>query len=290
MARLDRANIARYWWDKQVPGLSLLHADFTSHEYAPHTHDAFVVAVTELGSAKVRSRGVVETICPSTLFVSNPAEPQSSWMDDSRRWRYRSIYLTQRTIDAVTSELGLATVPYFTRNMFHDRDLIDGFDRLHRTLEAGHDGIRAYELLIGVFAELFHRHGSGASRMESPPRDRTITRRVIDLMRARYSDDLRLDELATAVGLTSFQLIGLFKRTIGLTPHAYLINVRLNTACRYLRRGHPLAQSALAAGFCDQSALTKHFKRWYGITPLQFVAAARGSASPSAAISANTVK
>jgi AraC-like DNA-binding protein len=30
----------------------------------------------------------------------------------------------------------------------------------------------------------------------------------------------------------------------------------------------------LAAGFCDQSALTKHFKRWYGITPLQFAQAA----------------
>ena len=73
--------------------------------------------------------------------------------------------------------------------------------------------------------------------------------------------------------MTSFQLIGMFKRTVGLTPHAYLIHIRLNMACRGLRRGNPLAQAALEAGFYDQSALTKHFKRWYGITPLQFVEA-----------------
>ena len=35
----------------------------------------------------------------------------------------------------------------------------------------------------------------------------------------------------------------------------------------------PAAQAALEAGVYDQSALTKDFKRWYGITPLQFVEA-----------------
>ncbi|HUN47112.1 MAG TPA: AraC family transcriptional regulator, partial [Stellaceae bacterium] len=101
--------------------------------------------------------------------------------------------------------------------------------------------------------------------------------KIIEVMRARHSDSLRLDELAAIAGLTSFQLLGLFKRAVGLTPHAYLIKVRLAVACRYLRRGYPLAQSALAAGFCDQSALNKHFKRWYAITPSQFAEAARSA-------------
>jgi len=50
-----------------------------------------------------------------------------------------------------------------------------------------------------------------------------------------------------------------------------------NAACRHIARGHSLAESALAAGFCDQSALTKHFKRCYGMTPLQFAKAVRAS-------------
>jgi len=45
------------------------------------------------------------------------------------------------------------------------------------------------------------------------------------------------------------QLIGLFKRTTGLTPHAYLTQIRLGIACRHLRRGLPIAEVAAVAGF-----------------------------------------
>ena len=93
-------------------------------------------------------------------------------------------------------------------------------------------------------------------------------------MYAEYASDLHLEDLATGVGLTTFQLIGLFKRTVGLTPHAYLTQIRLGMACRRLRRSPALAEAATAVGFYDQSALTKHFKRCYGITPLQFARAA----------------
>jgi AraC-like DNA-binding protein len=69
-------------------------------------------------------------------------------------------------------------------------------------------------------------------------------------------------------------LIGLFRRSTGLTPHTYLTQIRLATACRLLRHGMALAEAATAVGFYDQSALTKHFKRCYAITPLQFQRAA----------------
>jgi AraC-like DNA-binding protein len=97
---------------------------------------------------------------------------------------------------------------------------------------------------------------------------------VQKMMQDRYGEQLTLEEIGRLVGLTPFQLIGLFKRTIGLTPHAYLTQVRLKAAIREMRRGAGIAQAALAAGFYDQSALTNHFKRAYGITPLQWVRAA----------------
>ena len=86
--------------------------------------------------------------------------------------------------------------------------------------------------------------------------------------------ELHLEELAAAVGLTTFQLIGLFKRTTGLTPHAYLTQIRLGMACRRLRHSQAIAEIATEVGFYDQSALSRHFKRCYGITPLQFARAA----------------
>ena len=276
MARADPLNRSRYWWDRRVPGLSLLAADFTTHEYPPHSHEAFVVAVTEIGGSVIKSRGRIEEAHASTLFVFNPAEPHAGWMGRSERWRYRSFYLTRSAIDHVAHALGVERLPYFIGNRFADQDLIQGFLGLHHALEHGSDPLLDGELLTGSFGRLFQRHGSGGDRIARGPREEGRLRVATELMQARHAESLRLDELAHAAGLTEFQLIGLFKRTTGLTPHSYLTQIRLNAACRRLRQGQPIAETALASGFYDQSALTKHFKRCYGITPLQFAQAASG--------------
>jgi AraC-like DNA-binding protein len=277
VARTDPRNSTRYWWDRHLSGLSLLCADFTTHEYPPHTHDALVVAVTEHGGSVIRSRGQVEEAHPATLFVFNPVEPHAGWMGWSERWQYRSLYLTQTALERLAEDLGIANVPYFTRNLFGDPDLIAAFLAMHRALEAGRDVFEERELLVASFGTLFQRHGSGQTRLKMGLRDRTLVGKVMARVRADYASDLRLETLAAEAGLSTFQLIGLFKRTIGLTPHACLTQVRLGAACRRLRQSSIPADVATAVGFYDQSALNKHFKRCYGITPLQFSRAAQAA-------------
>ncbi|WOH66850.1 AraC family ligand binding domain-containing protein [Bradyrhizobium sp. BWA-3-5] len=117
MARRDTGNRTIYWQSQRIPGLSLLRADLAAHEFAPHTHDAFVIAVTEAGGAEISSRGTTEQVGAATLFVSNPEERQSARMDRDQRWLYRAFYLTHPAIDAVGSRLGMQFAPYFMRNM-----------------------------------------------------------------------------------------------------------------------------------------------------------------------------
>jgi AraC-like DNA-binding protein len=257
-----------------LTGLSLMRADFTTHEYPPHTHEALVIAVTEEGGSVIRSRGRLEDAQASTLFVFNPAEPHAGWMGRSDHWKYRSLYLMQAALDGLGEGLGIERVPYFTCNAFRDADLIGGFLALHRAIERECDAFLERELLIATFGQLFRRHGSGGGRIELISRDQVLFGRVKERLRSDYARDLHLDDLARDVGVTIFQLIGLFKRTTGLTPHAYLTQVRLGAACRRLRQCRPIAEVAADVGFYDQSALTRHFKRCYGITPLQFARAA----------------
>ncbi|WP_186419675.1 AraC family transcriptional regulator [Bosea sp. CS1GBMeth4] len=275
MSRVDPHNTARYWNAAGMNGVSCLHADFTTHDYAPHQHDAFVVAVTESGGSEFKSRGRSDEAHESVLLVFNPAEPHSGRMGRSRRWRYRSIYLTQPAIDQVTADLGIARPAYFMRNVVADADLIAAFARLHRSLDDGRDPLEQRELLAASFGQLFRRHGDGARSVPVAPRDAAALSRVTRLMASRQAESgLTLDEMGLWVGMTSFQLIGLFKRGVGLTPHAYLTQLRLKAAIRELRAGAAIADAALASGFYDQSALTRHFKRSFGITPLQYQRAA----------------
>jgi AraC-like DNA-binding protein len=279
LARVDRHNTTRYWNAPGVDGLSCLHADFTTHDYAPHQHDAFVVAVTESGGSEFRSRGRSDEARESVLLVFNPAEPHSGRMGWSKNWRYRSLYLTQPAIDAVTADLGVARPAYFMRNVLGDADLIAAFARLHRSLDAGHDPLEERELLVASFGQLFARHGDGARAIPTAPRDEAALSRVAKRMATQHAQSgLSLNEMGLWVDMTPFQLIHLFKRTLGLTPHAYLTQLRLKAAIRQLKAGAPIADAALASGFYDQSALTRHFKRSFGITPLQYQRAGSASA------------
>jgi len=44
------------------------------------------------------------------------------------------MYLTQSALDRVADGLGIESVPYFTRNLFGDPDLIQGFLTMHRAI------------------------------------------------------------------------------------------------------------------------------------------------------------
>ncbi|MDM0025303.1 AraC family transcriptional regulator [Variovorax saccharolyticus] len=274
MARSDPRNSSRYWHAPGLPGMDLLQADFTSHDYAPHVHDSLVVAVTETGGSEFRSRGRTDLARPQALLVFNPSEPHSGRMGGSDRWRYRSFYLAEPAIQGVLKAVGIDQPGYFTSNAVPDQDLVARFLALHHALDSeAPDELLHRELLVRSFGDLLRRHGQAARRMPKVPGDTAALAPALELMRDCYADSLTLEQLGAAAGLTPFQLIVAFKRTLGLTPHAYLTQLRLRGALRHLRSGQPVADAALASGFYDQSALNKHFKRTFGMTPLQYVQA-----------------
>jgi AraC family transcriptional regulator len=74
------------------------------------------------------------------------------------------------------------------------------------------------------------------------------------------------------VHLSPFHLARLFKQRLGVSPHRYLVQVRVDNARWLLSAGsgaRSLAEIASAVGFADQSHLTRHFKRVTGMTPSQ---------------------
>src|SRR6185369_6690010 len=80
-----------------------------------------------------------------------------------------------------------------------------------------------------------------------------------------------------------FRALRMFKLRYGLPPHTYQRSVRLALAQRALREGQQPAQVAAEYGFFDQSHLTRHFKRFLGVTPAQYArVGARSRASAAA--------
>jgi AraC-like DNA-binding protein len=194
-------------------------------------------------------------------------------MSRSARWRYRSFYLMRSALDDVAAALEVARFPSLRSGVVHRPDMVHRFLRLHRALEVEADELLQRELLVGAFGQLVAERAAADRPASLRASDQVVLRRAVALMRERHADHLTLPVLAAAAGMTQFQLIGLFRAGTGMTPHGYLTQVRLGVACHHLRRSLSIAEAALASGFYDQSALTRHFKRAYGMTPLQYVRA-----------------
>lgn len=82
-----------------------------------------------------------------------------------------------------------------------------------------------------------------------------------------------LSELAALSGLSRFQTVRQFARLTGLTPHAYVIQRRLDAARRLIRNGSQLADAAIEAGFSDQSHMHRIFVARHGFTPGTYASA-----------------
>ena len=102
-------------------------------------------------------------------------------------------------------------------------------------------------------------------------------RRARSMLEALYAENVSLSDVAHEVGLSPFHFLRVFQDEVGLTPHRYLTQVRIERARARLSAGASLAETALDCGFVDQSHLNRQFKRILGFTPGTFLRACRGS-------------
>jgi AraC-like DNA-binding protein len=166
-----------------------------------------------------------------------------------------------------------------------DRPLRDRIDSLHHVLAAPGDELEA-ESRLAFIRERLRGH---LARRGSPVADRTATHRTSSRRSAthrrssrRTADRLRaLLDAHTTTGITlrdaaarfdvhPTHLVRSFTAAFGLPPHAYLTGRRIDIARRLLLDGQPPAQVATAAGFYDQAHLSRHFRRFVGISPARY--------------------
>ena len=96
-------------------------------------------------------------------------------------------------------------------------------------------------------------------------------RRVREYVEVHLGESIDLAMLATAAGLSVHHFARQFKQSIGVAPHHYLTQKRVERAQEMLAQTDlSLSEVAYAAGFSDQSHLARHFRHMLGTTPREF--------------------
>ncbi len=92
--------------------------------------------------------------------------------------------------------------------------------------------------------------------------------RAKDLADARYAEPLDVDDLAAAAGLSRAHFSREFRRTFGVSPHAYLLTRRLERAAALLRvTDRSVAEICMDVGLASVGSFTTSFTRTYGVSP-----------------------
>jgi AraC-like DNA-binding protein len=111
--------------------------------------------------------------------------------------------------------------------------------------------------------------GGIGSRLPGFPR--YMIRRIEQWFDTRLEGRVRIADLARSSGYSASHFFRMFRRSFGMTPHAYVMRRRLTVVHELLTRTDQcLAEIALKAGFCDQAHLSRAFRKSTGTTPRTF--------------------
>jgi AraC-like DNA-binding protein len=103
------------------------------------------------------------------------------------------------------------------------------------------------------------------------PLQRWRLKRAVDYVEAHLGDPIRLPDLAAAAGLTRMHFAAQFRIAMGIRPHHYILQRRIDRARELLRDSElALVDVALSVGFQTQAHFTTVFKRFVGQTPCRW--------------------
>jgi AraC family transcriptional regulator len=98
------------------------------------------------------------------------------------------------------------------------------------------------------------------------PREKLV--RAVEYIQDQLGTDLTVSGIAQAVYMSPYHFTKLFKESTGQSPHQYVVEARVRKAKELLTTGKfTISEVAHHVGFADQSHLTRHFKRVFGLPP-----------------------
>lgn len=209
-------------------------------------------------------------------IVLTPAGVETGW-----RWHAKSkvIVITlepdkferfaQSELGVLLTDKQLQDVPQFI-----DEDITQASVMLMDALHSGIGSAVMFESFARIFlTKLIQKYG--LEHTEELEFSRSFTakhyKRVLDYIATHFSQNISLEDMAKQAGISPYHFSRLFKRTVGESPHQFVMAYRVEQARKMLQDiTRPMIDIAHACGFADQAHFSRVFKQLQGETPNQW--------------------
>lgn len=262
----DRKTRQTVYAASPVAGLEILSCT-DDRQFSPHLHDGYVLWLNSAGGEHFTLNRSTAILPPGSLSIIEPGLIHANRPCGSNNRHLRSFYFSETFLAHISEKITARGIsPALPTCVIPDRPLWRLFVELHETLLHSSSALQTeVDLLIG-FGRLL-APGQKRETLSAAAAERKRIKTVIDFFHANIDRQVTLDEVAGLLQCTSYHLIRLFRTAKGVSPHSYLLQLRLEHARKLLAEGHAIIDAALCSGFADQSHLTRTFKARFGVTP-----------------------
>ncbi|SDC91498.1 AraC-type DNA-binding protein [Cupriavidus sp. YR651] len=265
-------------WVRHDPSprrLERIEAFFGGHGYDMHRHDTYAIGRTLAGVQSFHYRRGVTNSTPGGTLVLHPDEPHDGQAGTDAGFRYRMIYVEPSLVQRV---LGGRPLPFIAGGRSDDPRLYAASEVLLRAMDCPIDPLEEDDAIFELSHALAAVSGAPHGRQAVDYRSAEIAR---EWMLDNLDRVVTLEELEAASGRDRWRLSRDFRVLYGTSPYRYLTMRRLDTVRRLAAAGQTLADAAAWAGFADQSHMTRHFTRTFGITPARWLRTLGRTPSPA---------
>lgn len=259
----------RYYKPEEINGLELLTCTDANYHFSPHFHDSYCIWLNTSSAEAYSLRGNSGILHTGDIGIIAPGEVHSNCAFESEARQLVTFYLDSDRLQKVAAEvLGRSDSSVELRTAFHtDKTVFIGLVSLWKVLQNSKSTLERQSAFYNILSLIISRHITPSCKKLEVGKEQKRVTKVIEQFHERLDEDVRLDELSSIVDCTPYHLIRFFKKNIGLTPHSYLLQLRLEKAKSLLQQGQSIVDAAVATGFTDQSHLTRHFKLKFSLTP-----------------------
>ncbi|MCI3205195.1 MULTISPECIES: AraC family transcriptional regulator [Pandoraea] len=242
-------------------GVERIEAWFHGKAYAMHRHDTYAIGRTIAGVQSFSYRRSRRDSMPGNTIVLHPDEAHDGQAGTDEGFRYRMIYVDPALFQNV---LGGSGLPFLEGGVTTDPRIAAATEVLLQHVDHTVEPLEQNDAL----AELAHALAAvaGAPRARGKG-DYSAACRARDYLRANFTRVVTLPELEVATGRDRWSLCHDFRAFYGTSPYRYLTMRRLDAVRRMMLCGVSLVSAAADAGFADQSHMTRHFLKTFGVTP-----------------------
>lgn len=222
-----------FWHPWPLKQVELLQGTTVTNPHCQQFAQSYVIGTVQSGMGVLQYRNTKQEINRGAFYMIEPGEV---WSCKAEELTFSHVLVDPALLQHMVAGIVGDEKPdlRFQGPGRHDTDISLNLKNLSARLTTSASLLEQQELLLEVIVQLLLPHAGDRVKTQQLGRERSAIQRVKAYLAEHYAKNVSLEELASIANLSAFHLAHMFRRAVGLPPHAYQIQLRLSHARKLL--------------------------------------------------------